>query len=275
MEDPEERPERLNSWKEIAAHLSVSVRTVQRWEKTEHLPAHRHKHAALGSVFAYKSELDAWWDSRPQLQEPVPKPATAPSIAVLPFANLNRDEENEIFSDGLTEELIGALAQVEGLRVVARTSAFHFKGKTGDVRAIGSRLGVRTVLEGSVRRANDRLRITAQLINAADGCHLWSQHYDRRAQDVLNLQEEIARGIVEVLRVRLAGKRLTGSYGNDFEAYADYLQGRHHWNKRTRSGILAAIECFERALARDPVMAPAWAGVGICYLMGAYAGVPS
>src|SRR5690348_9126982 len=119
-------PERLNSWKEIAAHLGVSVRTAQRWEKAEKLPARRHRHAALDSVFAYRSELDAWWDSRPHLREA--KRETAPaSIAVLPFANLNRDQDGEIFSDGLTEELINALTQVHGLQVVARTSAFHFK----------------------------------------------------------------------------------------------------------------------------------------------------
>jgi len=121
-------PERLSSWKEIAAYLDVSVRTAQRWERTENLPARRHRHAALGSVYAYRSELDAWWKSRPNLQRPEQElPMAAPSIAVLPFANLNRDEENEILSDGLSEELITALCQIEGLRVVARTSAFHFR----------------------------------------------------------------------------------------------------------------------------------------------------
>ncbi len=134
------------------------MQTAQRWERTEGLRARRHKHAALSSVFAYRSELDAWWHGRPDLQrlshEP---PAAAPSTAVLPFVNLNRDEENDILSDGLTEELINALTRVEGLHVVARTSAFHFKGKTGDVRTVGARLGVRTILEGSVRRAGGRV----------------------------------------------------------------------------------------------------------------------
>jgi adenylate cyclase len=200
----------------------------------------------------------------------------ASTIAVLPFANLNRDEPNEIFSDGLTEELINTLAQVEGLQVVARTSAFRFKGKTGDARAIGARLGVGTILEGSVRRAHDRLRITAQLINVADGCHLWSEHFDRRTQDVFELQDEIAHGIAEALRIRLAGNRIKPRHDIDPDTYTLYLEGRHHWNKRTPVGFLKAVECFERALVRDAGMAPAWAGLADCYSwMGAFAGMPA
>lgn len=268
MNDLRDGPPRLNSWKEIAAHLGVSVRTAQRWERTGSLPVRRHRHAAADSVFAYRQDLDAWWDSRPHLRQQPPEdvPMVA-SIAVLPFANLNRDVETEIFSDGLTEELINALAQVAGMRVVARTSAFHFKGKTGDARAIGARLGVGTILEGSVRRSQDRLRIIAQLISAADGCHLWSQRYDRRMQDVFQLQEEIARGIVEALRVSFSGNRITRPYGSDPEAYTLYLEGRHQWNKRTRPGILKAVECFKSAVARDAGMAPAWAGLADCYAM--------
>ena len=260
--------ERLNSWKEIAAHLSVSVRTAQRWEKTEHLPARRHQHAALGSVFAYRSELNAWWDSRPHLREAAAEPVSTPaSIAVLPFANLSRDEATEIFCDGLTEELINALTQIEGLRVVARTSAFHFKGKTADIRTIAARLGVTNVLEGSVRRAGDRLRITAQLINAADGCHLWSERFNRRMADVFDVQEEISQSIVQALQVKLDPGRITRQFSRDLESYELYLQGRHHWNTRTGQGTLKAVECFERAVARDPRMASAWAALADCYAM--------
>jgi TolB-like protein/tetratricopeptide (TPR) repeat protein len=268
---------RLNSWKEIAAYLSVSVRTAQRWERTESLPARRHKHTTLSSVFAYRSELDAWWHSRPDLQRlSQPHPEAAPSTAVLPFVNLNRDEENEILSDGLTEELINALTQVEGLHVVARTSAFHFKGKTGDVRTVGARLGVQTILEGSVRRAGDRLRIVAQLVNVADGCHLWSERFDRRMTDWLDVQEEIARAIVGALRVKLAAGRVTRQYSQDLEAYAIYLEGRYHCNRSTRQGFLKAVECFERALARDARMAPAWAGLADCHaFLGWLAGIPA
>ncbi len=269
-------PERLDSWKEIAAHLGVSVRTAQRWAEAENLPARRHRDGPRGSVFAYRSEVESWLASRPHLREPVPAtPASVPSIAVLPFLDLNHDEENEIFCDGLTEELINALAQVAGLRVVARTSTFQFKGKAADIRSIGGHLGVRTVFEGSVRRSGDRLRITAQLIHTADGCHFWSQRYDRTMQDVFELQEEISNGIVEALQASLAGgRRIRRPHSSDLEAYRLYLEGRHHWNKRTRAGILAAVECFERVLARDPGMALAWAGLADCYLMGGLAGEP-
>jgi adenylate cyclase len=205
-----------------------------------------------------------------------PELSPANTIAVLPFANLNRDEANEIFSDGLTEELINALSLVEGLRVVARTSTFRFKAKIADARAIGAHLGVRVILEGSVRRADDRLRITAQLINAADGYHLWSQHYDRQMGDVFGLQDEIARSIVEALRIRLAADSVTHRHGTDLDTYTLYLEGRHHWNKRTPSGFRKAVECFERALARDARLAAAWAGLADCHLwMGHFAGMPA
>lgn len=276
MGDAVEAPERLNSWKEIAAYLSVSVRTAQRWEETENLPAHRHRHAAQDSVFAYRSELEAWWNNRPPATGTPRKEAAAQLIAVLPFVNLNGDKEHDVFSDGLTEELINALAQVEGLRVVARTSAFHFKGRTDDVRAIGSRLGVQTILEGTVRQADDRLRITAQLINAADGCHLWSRQYSRRMHDVLELQEEIARAVVDELRIRFAGNRITRQHSSDPETYTLYLEGLHQWNKRTRPGILKAVECFQQVLSRDAGMAPAWAGLANCYAMlPAYGAMPA
>jgi TolB-like protein/Flp pilus assembly protein TadD len=276
MGDPGKVPERLDSWKEIAAHLAVSVRTAQRWAEAENLPARRHRGGPRGSVFAYRSELESWLANRPHLRGFTPEtPPAAPSIAVLPFLDLNQDEENEIFCDGLTEELINALAQVPQLRVVARTSTFQFKGKAADVRSIGGRLGVRTVLEGSVRRTGDRLRITAQLINAADGCHFWSQRYDRMMQGVFELQEELANGIVEALQASLGGgRRIRRPHGADLETYRLYLEGRYHWNKRTRAGILAGVECFERVLARDSGMALAWAGLADCYLMGGLAGVP-
>lgn len=275
MGDGGEARERLSSWKEIAAYLNVSVRTAQRWEETENLPAHRHRHAAQDSVFAYKSELEAWWNNRPRFHGTPREEAAAQSIAVLPFVNLNRDKEHDIFSDGLTEELINALAQVEGLRVVARTSVFYFKGRTADVRAIGSRLGVRTILEGSVRWTDGRLRITAQLINAADGCHLWARQYDRRIQDVFELQDEIARAVVDELRIRFAGNKITRQHSSDPETYTLYLEGRYQWNKRTRPGILKAVECFQRVLSRDAGMAPAWAGLANCYAMlPAYGDMP-
>jgi TolB-like protein/tetratricopeptide (TPR) repeat protein len=267
---------RLNSWKEIAAYLGVSTRTAQRWEKIESLPARRHKHEVLSSVFAYPSELDTWWHNRPYLQS-LPREASSPgrSIVVLPFLNLNRDEENEILSDGITEELINALSQVPGLQVVARTSAFYFKGKTDDIRTIGARLGVQTILEGSLRRSGDRLRITAQLINVTDGYHIWSERFDHRITDLFDLQEEIADAIVTALQMKLGPARVAGQSIRDDETYELYLEGRYHCNRRTGAGFLRAVECFERILAKDGRMAQAWAGLADCHaFLGPLAGIP-
>jgi adenylate cyclase len=269
-------PERLNSWKEIAGYLQVSVRTAQRWETTEGMPVRRHKHSAVSSVFASRQELDAWWNSRPDLQRisrnsEVP----APSVAVLPFVNLNRDGEGEFLSDGLTEELINALTRVPGLQVIARTSSFYFKGKTGDVREIGARLGVRTILEGSVRRNGDQLRVTAQLIKSADGCHLWSGRFEREMKDLFDMQDEIAGAIVEALRVQLSGPITTKDYVRDIDSYAQYLEGRFYYHQSTPAGFVKAVECFERALAKNGRMAPALAGLANCFaIVGPLAGIP-
>src|SRR6516165_3335398 len=135
------------------------------------------------------------------------EPHKRPSIAVLPFANMSGDKEQEYFSDGLSEEIINALAQIPGLKVIARTSAFAFRGKELDIREIAERLGVETVLEGSVRRSGNRVRITAQLITAADGSHLWSQRYDREMADIFAVQDEVAAAIAGVLQGKLAYKR--------------------------------------------------------------------
>jgi TolB-like protein/Flp pilus assembly protein TadD len=271
-----QQQDRLTSWKEIAAYLNVTVRTAQRWERAEHLPIRRHRHAALSSVFAYRSELESWWNNRPALRQPaVDDRAAMPSIAVLPFVNLSGDQSDDILSDGLTEELINALTRVDGLHVIARTSVFHFKGRTGDVRAVAARLGVATVLEGSVRRSGKRLRITAQLINAIDGCHLWSERYDRRAEDLLDLEEELAHAITSALRVKLVGPGLIRHYTRDPASYELYLEGRYNWNKRSRQGLLRAIGCFEQVLSRDARMAPAWAGLADCYSMLQIAGMPA
>ncbi|MGA3040451.1 MAG: hypothetical protein ABSF54_06670 [Bryobacteraceae bacterium] len=199
-----------------------------------------------------------------------PRPATpdSSSIAVLPFVNLSSDKENEYFSDGLTDDLINALTQVRGLRVVARGSAFQFKGKNPDVRAVGRQLNVAAVLEGSVQRAGDRLRITAQLSSVADGYHVWSQTYDRRLADVFAVQDEISRAIVGALELRVAGdpgRRLVQSSTQDLEAYNLYLQGRFHLNKWRPEGARKGIEYFAQAIAKDPSYAPAYAGMADCY----------
>ena len=190
------------------------------------------------------------------------------SIAVLPFVNLSSDKENEYFSDGLTDDLIDALTKVRGLRVVARGSAFQFKGKNPDIRVAGRQLNVATVLEGSVQRSGDRLRITAQLSTVADGYHVWSETYDRRLADVFAVQDEISRAIVQALELRVAGdpgRRLVRSSTEDLEAYNLYLQGRFHLNKWRPEAARKGIDYFQQAIAKDPAYAPAYAGLADCH----------
>ena len=192
-----------------------------------------------------------------------------PSIAVLPFANLSADPEQEYFCDGMAEEVINALAHVHGLRVIARTSSFAFKGRSEDIREIGARLDVATLLEGSVRKAGDRLRITAQLINVADGSHLWSERYDRRLEDVFAIQDEIALAIVAALEVRLLGREraaIERPATVDLDAYSAYLKGLYHWNKLSPEGFARSRECFEEAIRIDPAYAPAYNGLGMWFI---------
>lgn len=192
-----------------------------------------------------------------------------PSLAVLPFTNLSSNAENEYFSDGLTDELINALSQLPDLRVVSRTSVFEFKNKALNIRKIGSQLGVSSVLEGSVRRSGERLRVTAQLVNVEDACQLWAGRYDRKMTDVFEIQDEIAHTIASTLEIKLAGlegRRLVKRYTRDLEAYHLYLKGRFHWNKRSGEGFARAREYFEAALSRDPEYAPAYSGLADYYM---------
>jgi TolB-like protein/Tfp pilus assembly protein PilF len=202
------------------------------------------------------------------------------SIAVLPFLNLSADPDNEYFSDGITEELINALAKVSGLRVAARTSSFGLKGKELDVRAVGERLRVRTLLEGSVRKAGTRIRITAQLINTADGYHLWSETYDRNLEDVFVLQDEITRTIVATLKPQLLSSGdapLVESGTEQVRAYTLYLRGRHFLPKRTADTYRLALDYFHQAIEEDPKYARAYVGVAHAYTMlgfDQFAGMP-
>ena len=191
-------------------------------------------------------------------------------IAVLPFVNASPDPENEYLSDGITDELINAFAKVEGLRVASRTSVFALKGKPQDVRAIGALLGAAWALEGTVRRAGDRLRITAQLTSTEDGRLLWSERYDRTLEDVFAIQEEIARTIVGTLRATSfadLAEPIAKRYTRSITAYGLYLKGRYAWNKRTLEGITEAIGYFEQAIAEDPRYAPAYAGIADSYAL--------
>jgi serine/threonine protein kinase/tetratricopeptide (TPR) repeat protein len=199
---------------------------------------------------------------------PQAAPPLAPSVAVLPFRNMSPDPENEYFSDGLAEELINALTKVEGLRVASRTSAFAFKNKNEDVRRIGEQLNVRTVLEGSVRKAGNRLRISAQLVNVADGYHLWSETYNRELADVFAIQDEIAGNIVKALQVILGDRKKSVTERvptTDVKAYEYYLRGRQFFHQFRRQGFEFAQQMFARAIAADPGYALAHAGVADCH----------
>lgn len=196
------------------------------------------------------------------------------SIAVLPFANMSADPENEFFADGITEEILNALAQVPDLRVAGRTSSFSFKGKNADLRAIGDQLSVRTVLEGSVRRAGKRVRITAQLINVADGYHLWSERYDREIEDVFAVQDEIATAIAERMKATLRGGRaavLEQRSTENIEAYEAYLKGRALLYRRGPA-TSQGVALMEKALSLDPTYGLAWAGLADAYTILGYFG---
>jgi TolB-like protein/Tfp pilus assembly protein PilF len=200
---------------------------------------------------------------------------TRDSIAVLPFINMSADAENEFFADGITEEIINALAQIKELHVVARSSAFSFKGKHVDPRTVGEQLNVRTVLEGSVRKAGTRLRITAQLVSAADGYHLWSERYDREMQDIFQIQDEIARSIAERLTITLKGgeqESLVKAPTKNLEAYQLYLKGRSLLYRRG-GAIPYAVECLKKAVDLDSKYALAWAGLADSYTTLGYYGL--
>jgi TolB-like protein len=200
-----------------------------------------------------------------------PESAITDSIVVLPFANMSADRENEYFADGITEEIIDALAQIQGLHVVARSSAFSFKGKHIDLRIVGEQLKVRTVLEGSVRRADNRLRITVQLVSAADGYHLWSERYEREMKDVFAIQEEIAQAIAQRLKIAFPwhGKPLVRTGTPNLEAYQSYVKGRAlHY--KGGAAIPRALACCRLAVELDPNYALAWAALADCYTLLCY-----
>ena len=197
-----------------------------------------------------------------------------PSIAVLPFANMSRDSDDEFFSDGLAEEIMNTLAHLPGLKVTARTSAFAFRGKEQDIRKIAEALDVRTILEGSVRRSGNRIRVTAQLINAQDGYHLWSQRYDREMADIFEVQDEIAAAIAGALQVRLSPKPAGERYRPCLPAYEACLRGRHHQFKLTPGSWEKAKECCEQAIALDPKFALAYAELAGLFNQATFSGEP-
>jgi eukaryotic-like serine/threonine-protein kinase len=214
---------------------------------------------ALEKIFAEKATITNA-DSRP-------------SIAVLPFVNMSGDKEQEYFSDGLAEEIINALTKIPGLKVPARTSSFYFRGKETDIQEISTKLKVNNILEGSVRRSGNRIRITAQLINAADGYHLWSERYDRELTDVFAIQDEISRAIAEKFRVQLLGDRqLVKRHTENVEAYSVYLNGNYQLFKFTAGSMAKSKEYFDQAISIDPNYALAWQGLALYYWWSGYLG---
>jgi len=304
---------RLDSWKEIAAYLKRSVSTVQRWERFEGLPAHRHLHSSLGTVYAYKGELDAWWnDRRPQLEEQEQAPAptqrrpslwvVAPlalvlvlgilvglnvgsmrdrllgraaqprieSLAVLPLQNLSGNPDQEYFADGITDGLITDLAKLGTLRVISRTSSMQYRGAKKPLPEIARELNVDAVVEGSVLRSGNRVRVNVQLLHGPSDRHLWAETYERDLQDIMTLQSEVTRAIAHEIRIQLtpqAQARLAERRPVHPEAHEAYLLGRYFWNKRTVEGFHEAVEHFEQAVQKDPNNALAYSGLADAYVL--------
>jgi TolB-like protein/Flp pilus assembly protein TadD len=272
---------RLDSWKEIATYLRREVRTANLWEKTEGLPVHRHLHSKRGTVFAYKAELDEWRRQR-ALSRVIAPPISRRSrtmVAVLPFENLSGDTSENYFSDGLTEEMISQLGRVspDHLGVIARTSSMHYRNSDKGIAAIGADLDVEYILEGSVRRWGERVRITAQLISVKGQSNVWSQSYDREVADIFLLQTEVASRIAasivaELHPARVSSASVTGGPTSS-EAYEAYLKARNYWNQRTEESLLKAVHYFGQALAKDPKLAVAHCGLGDAYNLLAVYGV--
>jgi TolB-like protein len=224
--------------------------------------------AVGGTLWWYSSRLDdtAWIadSARPVVQRSVPPDAA--SIAVLPFVDMSPGKDQEYFADGMSEELLNLLTQLPQLRVIARTSSFSFKGKEADIATIAGTLHVAHLLEGSVRKSGDTVRITVQLIRASDSSHLWSQTYDRKLTDVFKVQDEIARAVVAALQVKLLpAQRLAAAPTVDAEAYDAYLKGLYHWYKLTREDLDTAERYFELALSKDPNYARAHVGLALLW----------
>ncbi len=330
---PVEKPagKRLDSWKEIAAYLNRDVTTVQRWEKREGMPVHRHVHDKRGSVYALTEELDDWIQSRrSRLDEPetTPQPEMPPalaiidvgnaerrtrlwfalaavlcicvagaawlvvrhratvtvqprirSLAVLPLRNLSGDPAQDYLADGITEAIIGRLANIHDLRVISHTSVMRFKNPQLSIPEIAKALGVDAVVEGSVMKEGDHIRVTAQLIRGATDAHFWSETYDREMRDALTLESELAQSIAEKVEVTVTGEehqRLRAVRPVAPEVYESYLKGRFLLEQGERAEVEPSIPYFEDALNRDATFAPAYLGLAEAYtILGMVAaGVP-
>ncbi|HEY7403095.1 MAG TPA: FlgO family outer membrane protein [Candidatus Angelobacter sp.] len=272
--------DRLDSWKEIASYLRRDVRTVQRWEKKEGLPVHRHLHDKLGSIYAYRNELAEWFKARQQSATGPQNGETKVKLAVLPFGNLSDAKEDSYFSDGLTEEMITQITrlQAQELAVIARTTAEHYNASSKSLEQMKKDLGVGYVLEGKVRRGGNRVRITAQLIQLKDQTQRWAETYERDLSDVLSVQAEIAQAIAREINLALnlseAAEPPSLSKGQSQvqpAAYDAYLKARYSLHQMTPSGISQSIEDFERAIQVDEQYAAAYAGMASAYALLAIA----
>jgi TolB-like protein/Tfp pilus assembly protein PilF len=221
----------------------------------------------VGAAVVILAMAGAFWlgRKRPQGGSPAPGPSGGPSIAVLPFADMSPDKDQEYFADGLSEELLNALAKIPELRVTGRTSSFQFKGKNEDLRVIGQKLNVATLLEGSVRKSGNQVRITAQLVKVADGFHLWSETYDRQLDDIFAVQDDIARSVANALEVKLLGAR-SGKRVPNAESYNRVLEARHLLQDPTEENRRKAQVLLEQVLERDPSYAEAWVDLSVVYL---------
>lgn len=230
--------------------------------------------AVMGMAVLLVLAAATWWslaarrDDAPTRSEALATVAPPKSIAVLPFADMSAERDQEYFGDGIAEEILNLLAQSPELTVIARTSSFSFKGGTADIKAIAARLGVAHVLEGSVRKFGKRVRITAQLVDARDSSHVWSRTYDRELDDILLVQTEIAAAVAEVLKAALMdGGTDDGRRPQDSQAYEHFLRARFLFNRRAPGEVLAARENYSRATEIDPEFAPAWVGLAATYLV--------
>lgn len=311
--------DRLDSWKEIATYLNRDVTTVQRWEKREGMPVHRHVHDKRGSVYALTEELDAWVQSR-RLREAEPEnqsevellpanmshPGTTAarrtrlwlalaaalclclslgawltfryratatveprirSVAVLPLQNLSGDPAQDYFADGMTEEVIGRLSMIRELRVISHTSVMQFKDTRLLAPEIGRKLGVDALVEGSVIREGNRIRVHAQLIRASTDEHFWSEEYDREMSDILTLESEVAQSIAQRVKVTVTGEehaRLVAARPVSPEVYESYLKGRLA-KGNSRAEVEKQIAYFDEAIRKDPTFAPAYVGLADAY----------
>ena len=241
-------------------------------------PNNRRWYVLGATAFATVLAITAAW-TRMSVPESLAPPGADIPIAVLPFQNMSADSSYQYLSDGMTEELLNALTRVRGLRVAARTSSFQFRDPGGDVKAIGRSLGVSALVEGSVRVSGNQLRITAQLIDARTGYHIWSDQFDRTEADLFAVQESIAQSVASALHVQLArrsGESILSAGTRDTKAHDWYLRGRFEWNKRTEAGMLSARAAFERAIAIDPQYARAYAGLSDAWqLLPLYGHFPS